>query len=219
VLLPAGRGRLLRAGGESVLLHTRQGRLRVPVVEDATWSELRGRLHSFIARRVSDTSIHDDLAQDILLRLYRGLPSLRDSERLDAFAYQIARNAITDHHRRDQRERPVTPDSLDERATPSPEDDLDESGAGRAQLARCLRPLIERLDEPYREALLLTDLGDLSQAQAAKQLELSEPGMRSRVQRARSQLRDALAECCTIELDAARQIGDVERRGRCDCTD
>jgi RNA polymerase sigma-70 factor (ECF subfamily) len=219
VLFSAGGGSLLRARGESALLRTCQRRLRVPLVEDATWSELRGRLHSFIARRVSDSSIHDDLAQEILLRLHRGLPSLRDTERLDAFAYQIARNAIADHHRRGQREQPVAPDSLDERASLSPPADQDEAGAGRAQLARCLRPLIERLDDPYREAMLLTDLGDLSQAEAARQLGLSEPGMRSRVQRARSQLRDALAECCTVELDAAHQIGQVERRGRCTCNE
>jgi RNA polymerase sigma-70 factor (ECF subfamily) len=186
---------------------------------NADWEELRGRLRSFVARRLSsDPSSVEDLVQEILIRLHRGLPRLRQSERLDAFAYQVARNAIVDHHRRGRREQPVAPESLDEHAAAEDGQDDDPSGAGRAELARCLRPLIERLDPDYREALLLTDLGELSQAEAARRLSLSAPGMRSRVQRGRSQLHDALAKCCSVEHDAASQIDRVERIGPCACS-
>jgi RNA polymerase sigma-70 factor (ECF subfamily) len=154
------------------------------------------------------------LVQEILIRLHRGLPRLRESQRLDAFAYQVARNAIVDHHRRGRREQPVAPESFDDHAVA----DDDPTGTGRAELARCLRPLIARLDPDYREALLLTDLGDLSQAEAARRLSLSAPGMRSRVQRGRSQLHDALAKCCSVEQDAASQIDRVERIGPCACS-
>ena len=185
----------------------------------ADWAELRARLRSFVARRLSDDpSAHDDLVQEILLRLHRGLPRLRETERLDAFAYQVARNAIADYYRKSRREQPVSPESLEDHAPPQDGEADDPSGAGRAQLARCLRPLIEQLDEDYREALLLTDLGDLSQAEAARRLGLSAPGMRSRVQRGRSQLHQALAKCCSVELDAAAQIDRVERVGPCACS-
>jgi RNA polymerase sigma-70 factor, ECF subfamily len=189
-------------------------RLEAPASAD--WAALRSRLRSFVARRVpDDPSAHDDLVQEILLRLHRGLPALRDHERLDAFAYQVARNAIADHYRGGRREQPVAPDALEDHAVaPAPDDD---EPAGRAQLARCLRPLVERLDDGYREALLLTDLGQLSQAAAARRLGLSAPGMRSRVQRGRSQLHAALASCCRVELDAAAQIERVERVGPCAC--
>lgn len=184
----------------------------------ADWAELRARLRSFVARRVADDpSSLDDIVQEILLRLHRGLPRLRESGRLDAFAYQVARNAIADHYRRDRRERPVPPESLEDHALAQDEDAEDPSAAGRAQLARCLRPLIEGLGEDYREALLLTDLGELSQAEAARRLGISAPGMRSRVQRGRSQLHDALARCCSFELDAVAQIDHVERVGPCAC--
>ena len=79
--------------------------------------------------------------------------------------------------------------------------------------------MIDQLNEPYREALLLTDLGDLSQAQAARRLSLSEPGMRSRVQRGRAHVHEALEACCAVKLDAADQISDVERHGPCACSD
>jgi RNA polymerase sigma-70 factor (ECF subfamily) len=185
----------------------------------ADWGELRTRLRSFVAHRVSgEPSSHDDLVQEILIRLHRGLPRLRDNERLDAFAYQVARNAIADHFRKGRREQPVAPESLEDHAVTEDAEADDPSGEGRAQLARCLQPLVERLDEDYREALVLTDLGDLSQAEAARRLGLSAPGMRSRVQRGRAQVQEQLAKCCSVELDAAAQIDRVERVGPCACS-
>jgi RNA polymerase sigma-70 factor (ECF subfamily) len=190
-------------------------RLREPETT-ADWEELRSRLRSFVAHRVpGEPSSHDDLVQEILIRLHKGLPRLRDNERLDAFAYQVARNAIADHFRKDRREQPTDPEALVDQSVA---EDEDPSGEGRAQLARCLGPLVERLDEEYREAVLLTDLGDISQAEAARRLGLSAPGMRSRVQRGRAQLHETLAKCCSVELDAAAQIDRVERVGPCACS-
>jgi RNA polymerase sigma-70 factor (ECF subfamily) len=188
-------------------------------VEPADWAELRARLRAFVSRRVSaDPSTLDDLVQEILLRLHRGLPRLRESDRLDAFAYQIARNAITDHYRRGRREEPVAPEDLEDYGGSTGGEDDDSSAPARTQLARCLRPVVERLDDDYREAVLLTDLGDLSQAEAARRLGLSPPGMRSRVQRGRAQLQDALAKCCRVDLDTASQIDNVEQVGPCACS-
>jgi RNA polymerase sigma factor (sigma-70 family) len=66
---------------------------------EAAWAELHARLRAFVARRVPDRVVGDDLAQEILLRLYTHLGRLREHERLDAWAYQVARNVITDHWR------------------------------------------------------------------------------------------------------------------------
>ncbi len=184
------------------------------------WNEIRARLRAFVASRVSDQPAeHDDLVQEILIRLHRGLPRLRQNDRLDAFAYQIARNAIADHYRRGAREQPFAPDSLEERIPLDAPPTDDAAGAGRTQLARCLRPLVEGLDDTHREALALTDLGELSQAEAARTLGISAPGMRSRVQRGRAKLRAALERCCRVELDASSQIDTVERVGPCACAD
>jgi RNA polymerase sigma-70 factor (ECF subfamily) len=189
-----------------------------PLKAGVDWAELRPRLRSFVARRVRGSAAHEDLVQEIMLRLHRGLPRLRDDQRLDAFAYQIARNVIADHYRRGSSEQPVPPGLLDDRASTEDQDADADHGSGRAELARCLRPLVEQLDESHREALLLTDLGNVSQAEAARRLGLSAPGMRSRVQRGRAQLHEALTECCQVELDATAQISHVERVGPCACS-
>jgi predicted DNA-binding protein (UPF0251 family) len=131
-----------------------------------------------------------------------------------------ARNAIIDHYRsRDSaRETPAEPNDLVTRidAGGDPDQDRDADGA-RQELARCLAPLIRRLSEPSREALTLTDLGNLSQVDAAEAVGLSVSGMKARVQRARAQVHELLTACCEVALDDTRHITEVRRTGPCAC--
>jgi RNA polymerase sigma-70 factor, ECF subfamily len=185
------------------------------------WADVHDRLRAFVGRRVSDPYAAEDVAQEVLLRLHRNIERLRHEDRLDAFAYEIARNAITDHYRAKARARemPSPPTTLIARIEAAPNHEQPtEDPDGRQQLARCLEPLAQRLPQPYREALMLTDLGDLSQVQAARLTGLSVPGMKARVQRARAQLRELLTECCEVALDTRRQIAEVQRTGPCACT-
>ncbi len=55
-------------------------------VAEAMWLELHARLRAFVARRVPDRIVVDDLAQEILMRLYTHFGRLREQERLDAWA-------------------------------------------------------------------------------------------------------------------------------------
>jgi RNA polymerase sigma-70 factor (ECF subfamily) len=185
------------------------------------WSEPHERLRGFVARRVPDRVVVDDLAQDILLRLYTHMGRLREQERLDAWAYQVARNAIADYwrDRAARRELPLDQD-LSEQLASLPELESDETAAQlRSEIATCLAPMVERLPEPYRDAIRLTDLGDRTQAEAAAMLGLSVPGMKACVQRGRSQLRELLRACCQIELDRRGQITELEPLGgrACGC--
>jgi RNA polymerase sigma-70 factor, ECF subfamily len=180
------------------------------------WADLHERMRAFVGRRVRDPHSADDVAQDVLLRLHRSLGDLRADDRLDAFAYRVARNAIVDHYRSRAaaKEVPAAPEDLAERIGAEPET---AEARGVHELAGCLRPLVDRLPDPYRDALTLTDLGDLSQVQAAKRSGLSVPGMKARVQRGRRQLRELLAECCEVALDEASGVTEIQRKRSCGC--
>lgn len=176
--------------------------------DEALWSELHERLRAFVARRVPDRVVVDDLAQDILLRLYTNMGRLREQERLDAWAYQVARNVVADYWRTRAagRELPFDDELGDRLAAVSEPGSDDQADELRREIASCLAPMVERLAEPYREAIRLTDLGVRTQAEAAAELGLSIPGMKARVQRGRAQLRELLGICCRIELDLRGQI-------------
>jgi RNA polymerase sigma-70 factor (ECF subfamily) len=168
---------------------------------------LTDAVRAFVARRVRGPQDAEDVTQEALLRLYRNADTLRDEQALEAWMYRIAENAVIDHYRRSaHRPDPVSPDVV--AAVPSGEDEP----RGDALLASCLTPLVERLPDDYRTALELTDLGELTQEQAAAALGLSTSGMKSRVQRGRRLLRTEVSRCCRVELDARGAIADASLR-------
>jgi RNA polymerase sigma-70 factor (ECF subfamily) len=184
-----------------------------PPVAEAMWSELHERLRAFVGRRVSDRVVVDDLTQEILLRLYTHIGRLREQERLDAWAYQVARNVIADHwrDRAASREHPFDDRLHDKLASVAELEPDDQADQLRSEIASCLAPMVDRLPAAYRDAVRLTDLGPLTQAEAAAELGLSVPGMKARVQRGRAQLQEMLRACCRIELDRRRRIAELER--------
>jgi RNA polymerase sigma-70 factor (ECF subfamily) len=129
-------------------------------------AQIAEAVRTFVAHRVRRPEDADDVAQEALLRLYRGAEALRDEQALQAWMYRIAEHAIVDHYRRVPRlPEPLDPEAVARRA----QADVEEPGA-HAELAACLAPLLARIPEDYRAALELTDLGELTQEQAAAQL-------------------------------------------------
>lgn len=180
------------------------------------WNEVQSGLRAFIAKRVADQASVEDLSQEVFVRMQRGLGGLKRDSRLVSWIYQIARHAIIDYYRaRDrQPERPVGLASDLETFHPAslPVESSEGSGQLRAELAGCLRPMIERLSEDYRQAVTLVDLEGLAQPEAAARVGLSVSGMKSRVQRGRRQLRGMLETCCVIALDRRRGVADYDLR-------
>jgi RNA polymerase sigma-70 factor (ECF subfamily) len=221
-VLPAGaEGHVLRAGGEARLPRAdgrgQAGVLRVTpsgAVPPALVADLVAPLRAFLARRAPADVDPADLLQDVMLRVHERLGSLWDAERLDAWIFQIARNVLADALRvRRRRVAATTPEPCDAAALA---DDSDTAARDAArELAACLAPMVARLPEPYRTALEWTELGPLTQAEAARRAGVSLSGMKSRVQRGREQLKAILLECCAIELDARRGVVDFRCRDAC----
>ena len=68
-------------------------------VEDV-WRRFGAEIQSFVRRRISDPHRTDDIVADILLRVHKNLGKLDDRDRLAAWLFRIARNAIIDEYRR-----------------------------------------------------------------------------------------------------------------------
>ena len=178
------------------------------------WTEFAAPLRAFVARRVPPGIEPDDVVQEVFLRVVRHLPSLRDSDRIDSWLYQIARNALHDAMRVRQR-RDSRTDAIDsDLPAAAAEDDV---RAAEAELAPCLTAMVARLAEPYREAIDFTSVQGLSQTAAAKRAGVSVSGMKSRVQRARAQLKDMLLRCCEVQIDRRRGVSDYHPRDPAGC--
>ncbi len=189
--------------------------LTAAVDAEAVWLEFHERLLGFIERRVRSRETAEDILQDMMLRIHRGAGELERVEAVGGWVHEIARNAIIDHYRsaRVRRERPAGME-IDREQAAEPEDETDVRG----ELSACVAPLLRRLPASYREALELTELEGMTQADAAARLGLSVSGMKSRVQRGRVQLKRVLTDCCEIERDRTGGLTAYQpRRGPCDC--
>ncbi len=176
------------------------------------WNGVRSRLSGYVRRRVDPASA-DDVIGQILLRLVHHQETLRAADNPAAWMLRVAANAVADHHRRRAVERrALDAFGAEEGGGAAPAEEPDSTVA--EEFAACLIPFIRELPPTYGEALMLTDIGGLSQAEAARRLGLSASGLKSRVQRGRAKLRQALLRCCAIETDRWGTVLDYRSRNR-----
>lgn len=164
------------------------------------WQDYRAALVHFVRSRVSDAGTAEDIVHDVLVKAYARRDTLRSQEKLDAWLFQMTRNAIVDHYRA-KRPAEEVPEEL---AAPESE------GSAREELARCLTALITHLPERSRTAIELSEIQGLTQKETAERLGITLSGAKSRVQRGRAQLHDMLIECCRVERDVRGGIMDYE---------
>lgn len=178
------------------------------VATEALWVELSADLRRWFGRRVRNPEQAEDLLQETFLRIHARGDQLRDQERVLGWVYRIANSVLIDHVRR---QRPTgEPVELAVPALPAEPDPAQ-------TIASWLPLFIAQLPELYRQPLWLSEMEGLSQAEVAVQLGLSPSGARSRVQRGRAMLRDALLACCDIVREGGDFIDYRLREDRCGC--
>lgn len=184
---------------------------------DVGWVKIFALLRSFIAARVGDEEVAADIAQDLLVRSI----AAGALERVDnpmAWLYRSARNAVIDHYRTRHIHQQLDRSGVELWPEPSPEDDRPNEAT--RELAQCLRPMLAQLPELYRDALDRVDLAGQSHQAAAAELGISTSGMKSRVQRARRQLKQLLTDCCAVHVDRLGAVTSYHpNSGSCRCTD
>lgn len=173
-------------------------------LDEEFWSRIAERLRRFIRSRVEDAHVAEDLVQDVILKAQLHLQDA-PMHKLSAWMFQIAKNTVIDHYRSRHHRRA---DLLDDQTAVQ-----EDQPTVVAELSGCVRAMLGRLPVASREALEQTDLGELTQQELAERLGLSLPGVKSRVQRAREQLRTVLVSCCAPQIG---QEGGVVDHG-CNC--
>lgn len=158
------------------------------------WEEVARRYGRFIFtvayRLTGNEADAQDLVQDVLLRVRRGLPTYRPGS-MEGWLSRITTNAFLDDVRR-RRRRPLEalPDEPDRVVPPS-------VGADEALEATALpqdvQAALTALPEDFRAAVVLSDVVGLGYAEIAESLGVPIGTVRSRIHRGRALLREALA--------------------------
>ena len=160
----------------------------------------------FIRQQIKDESTADDVLQEVFLKAMESC--LRDTEirNLKSWLFFVARNTIVDYFRLQNK-------SIQE-------DDyinLNHLNSIDFQqiLSEDIADMIDLLPEEYATPLKLSDIEGIPQKEIAEKLEISLPGAKSRVQRARRKLRDLFYECCDMKFDTQGNIISCEIKSHC----
>jgi len=173
---------------------------------NAIWQDFSEGLMRFILKRVRDPHDAEDIRQEVFAKIHRNIDSLRDTRKLPAWVYQIARNTIIEHYR--GRRAAMEPPEMLREMPDEPPAELQAAD----HVVSWLRPMVERLPDKYRRPLLLTEFDGLPQKEMAQALGLSLSGAKSRVQRAREQLKEMVLACCHLEFDRRGKVVDFRPR-------
>ncbi|MHC4463635.1 MAG: RNA polymerase sigma factor [Planctomycetota bacterium] len=128
-------------------------------------------------------NFHDseDIMQEVFLKAFTKIHTLRDPDRVHSWLLQIARRMCIDYHHKRPTAQRITDD------VPAPADSRDEH-------IDCLYGAISKLPDRYREPITLYYLNGRNCASVARTLGISEDAVRGRLVRARFKLHEILSE-------------------------
>lgn len=160
------------------------------------------RIFNLAYRLLGDKEEAEDLTQEVFLNVYKHLPSFRGDAQFSTWIYQVALNHCRNRFKYLKRRFHQSTESLDdplqggegdlERELPD-EADIPEEALHRRQVQRLVQRAVQLLRPDYREIIVLRDIQELSYQEISEVLGLPEGTIKSRLHRARWELKELLA--------------------------
>lgn len=141
---------------------------------------------------LGDIKHSEDVAQETFVDAWRKLDTLQDHNKLKAWLCGILRFKIS-HHRRKDITQPVTnAEEFDEQLLAQEEEQLEQKAINKEQ-QELLWLMLDKLDEKYREPLVLFYREQQSVEKVAEELDLSKDTAKQRLSRGRKLLKEAMS--------------------------
>ena len=161
-------------------------------------------VYSLVYRILDDPSDAADTTQEVFIKVFRGIPRFNADSSLKTWIYRIALHEASNQrrwwfrHKRRETSIDPGPDDHDERGSLALKDMLVDDAKSPLQyvfdeeLRRRVELELKSVAEPYRTAVILRDIEDLSYEQIAEVMEVSLGTVKSRLVRGRDALRKRL---------------------------
>jgi RNA polymerase sigma-70 factor (ECF subfamily) len=140
-----------------------------------------------MAHRIVGASDSEEVAQEVFVRVFRGLAAFRGDSALSTWIYRLTVNAALSHLARRGRRHEVGDDGLTELPAP-PAAERDSALATRIEAA------LAELPAGYRAILVLHDVEGLSHEECAAILECRVGTCKSQLHKARARMRELLGD-------------------------
>lgn len=147
---------------------------------------------ALVARTIADRGQAEDLAQEVFLRIHRGLPYFRGQARLSTWIYRIVANLCVQER---SRPRAITV-SLDERDEDRPPREVGapDPAFGDIEVRERLEKALERLPDQYRFLVVAHYLQGVQYEELAEALGVPLGTIKTQLYRAKRQLRLLLVD-------------------------
>lgn len=150
-----------------------------------------GRVFGFAARLLGDRAEAEDVAQEVMLRMWQVAGTWRSGDaQLSSWLYRVTVNLCTDRQRRKQR-RPT--DALDDVAEPADARADTEAAVLARERVDALQVALASLPERQRQAVVLRHIEGLSNPEIAAILDVGVEAVESLTARGKRALTAALA--------------------------
>ncbi|MDC0358923.1 RNA polymerase sigma factor [Oligoflexia bacterium] len=180
---------------------------RNPSFEELS-EEFSQPLFGYLRRMSGNAADADDLLQETLLKIAKGLSTFEHRSSVKTWAFRIATNVAIDFLRRSAKAQFI---EFDESDRPSGIDE--EERLILDEMNSCVREVIDRLPPDYRAAVVLFHLEGRTLAEISEICSISLAATKVRVHRARARLQEALNKECTFYSSGAGNL----RCARKDC--
>ena len=133
----------------------------------------------------------EEVAQEAFVAAWKGLPAFRGESKFSSWLYQLTTNAAIDFLRREKRHRAAVPmEDEPEPATP----DTPQQAVEESEVRQALQQALDTLTPEHREIFLLRQMRQLSYEEIGCLLGLESGTVKSRLSRAKKQLREILTQ-------------------------
>jgi RNA polymerase sigma-70 factor (ECF subfamily) len=168
------------------------------------WNNVQSELKGFVYKRVKDKALTEDIVHDVFLKVQAKIHQVKESDKLFGWIYQVTRNTITDHYRKNTKT--INPKDIDWESSPPNFNDC---------VTNTITELIPTLPDKYRIPLEMTELQNMSQLDVAKKLDLNYTTAKARVQRARQMLKAKMEEILIVKTDGYGNVILCKNRSAC----
>ncbi len=163
------------------------------------------RIYQLAFRHMKNREDAEEVAQDVLMKVYRKIGAFRGDAALSSWIYRITFNTAMSRLRtsraaraaEQERERALAADATGEERPVMPRQPADwsrmpDESLLRLQLREAVTAAIQELPEIYRAPVVLRDIQGLSTEEASSRLCLKDQTLKSRLHRGRLMLRERL---------------------------
>jgi RNA polymerase sigma-70 factor (ECF subfamily) len=152
------------------------------------------RLFMLLLRLLGDRGEAEDVAQEVMLRAWRGIGGFRGTSSYFTWLYRIAVNEANRALEKRGRRPPAVPIGPDELRLPGPATDDPSRQAEFNELRRALARALAELPPALRTAIVLRDVEGFSTQEAAEIAGVGQAAFKSRLHQARMRVRAAIGD-------------------------